>query len=508
MPEICSIPFKDFTKSVLSRTRISHPNFNIVVQDTRYILLKDFFELYLKLFYSKNVRWSDRDNTLKQETVIINVARLLLSLLIFLPRLIWIMWRINKLKNLKPKKFPINPLMRFFYLRTDHWFKLTFGGSVGHTAGVINSLFQLGQLGQVVTTDQLFEINPDIKQQVISPDYTLAGNIPDFPPLDYNHKLVKTVVKNALFQDCNIIYQRYSIGNISGIQLKYLTDLPLVLEFNGSEVWAAEHWGRRKFFFHRLFQRVELINLKHADLIVVVSDTLKRELIELAIPEHKVLVNPNGVDILKFNPEINGHKIRERLELTDQCVFGFIGTFSTWHGVELLTSAILEFYDRADADPNVHFLLIGDGPLRNECQETIRQSKYGDKVTFTGQVAQHQAPYYLAACDVFLSPHIPNPDGSDFFGSPTKIFEYMAMGKPIIASKLGQMEFLLEHKHTAWLVEPGNRQDLLLAIKTLLTDRALREKLGKNALIEVTNKYTWEQHVKNIIIKLEELSKK
>lgn len=478
----------------------------IVVQDTRHIVLKDFFELYLKLFYSKNIRWTDQDTVLQQQSILTNISRLILSLLIFIPRFIRIRWKVYKLKTLQPRMFEICTPFQFVYLRTDHWFKLTFGGSVGHTSGVINSLFQNGQLGPVITTGQLYEISPAIKQHVIHPDYTFAGNIPDFPPLDYNHQLVKTILKNTLLRTCNLIYQRYSIGNICGVQLKYLTNLPLILEFNGSEVWAAEHWGRRKFFFHRLFQTIELINLKHADLIVVVSETLKRELIGLAIPEHKVLVNPNGVDILKFNPETSGIEIRKRYALHGQCVFGFIGTFSTWHGVELLTSAILEFYDRADADPNAHFLLIGDGPLWLKCHEAVNQSKYKDKVTFTGKVAQDLAPHYLAACDIFLSPHVPNPDGSDFFGSPTKLFEYMAMGKPIIASKLGQMETILEHKRTAWLVEPGNREDLLVGIQTLLTDAALREHLGKNALIEVTSKYTWKQHVKNILIKLEELS--
>ena len=75
---------------------------------------------------------------------------------------------------------------------------------------------------------------------------------------------------------------------------------------------------------------------------------------------------------------------------------------------------------------------------------------------FTGSLPSDKVAEYLDASDILVSPHIPMPDGSRFFGSPTKLFEYMAMGKAIVASRLEQLAEVLEHDRTAWLVTPGN----------------------------------------------------
>ena len=94
--------------------------------------------------------------------------------------------------------------------------------------------------------------------------------------------------------------------------------------------------------------------------------------------------------------------------------------------------------------------------MREEAQQLTVKLGISEYCTFTGLIPQVEAPNYLSCCDVFIAPHIQNTDGSPFFGSPTKLFEYMAMGRPIIASRLGQLDELLVHDKTAWLVEPGN----------------------------------------------------
>ncbi len=84
---------------------------------------------------------------------------------------------------------------------------------------------------------------------------------------------------------------------------------------------------------------------------------------------------------------------------------------------------------------------------------------------FTGSLPREKVVEYLDASDILVSPHIPMPDGSRFFGSPTKLFEYMAMGKGIVASRLEQLAEVLEHDQTALLVTPGNVEELAEAIR-------------------------------------------
>jgi glycosyltransferase involved in cell wall biosynthesis len=107
----------------------------------------------------------------------------------------------------------------------------------------------------------------------------------------------------------------------------------------------------------------------------------------------------------------------------------------------------------------------------------------------------------LAECDVLASPHVPL-EGQAFFGSPTKLFEYMAIGRPIVASALEQIAEVLEDGRTARLVEPGNAAELAGAIEELLREpeRALR--LGTAARVEAERVHRWEDRSRSILDRL------
>ena len=138
-------------------------------------------------------------------------------------------------------------------------------------------------------------------------------------------------------------------------------------------------------------------------------------------------------------------------------------------------------------------------------KERLNRHNIEDICILTGLIPQEEGSAPLAACDILASPHVPNPDGSPFFGSPTKLFEYMAMGRGIVASDLDQIGEVLEHGKSAWMVKPGDPEDLAEGLKRLLDDQALRESLGENARKEAVSKYAWKEHTRRIIAKLEEV---
>ena len=118
---------------------------------------------------------------------------------------------------------------------------------------------------------------------------------------------------------------------------------------------------------------------------------------------------------------------------------------------------------------------------------------------FAGQVEHKKVPALLDACDILLSPHVPMTDGSEFFGSPTKLFEYMAIGKAIVASRLGQIAEVLDDEETALLVEPENARQLADAILRLSDSRELRERLGAAARRVAVERHTWKQNAQRVI---------
>ena len=207
-----------------------------------------------------------------------------------------------------------------------------------------------------------------------------------------------------------------------------------------------------------------------------------------------------------YSPLIDGSRVRHQNNLEGKTVIGFIGTFGPWHGAEVLAEAygrlLSEFpgYRR-----DVRLLVIGDGVTLPRVKEILAHYGVVETCAFTGLVPQDQGPFHLAACDILASPHVPNPDGTPFFGSPTKVFEYMAMGKGMVASGLGQLGEVLKHNETAWLAKPGDAESLKLGLKTLIEDPGLRVRLGRVARQEVMAKYTWKEHTLKILRKLEEL---
>src|SRR5262249_28131156 len=254
-----------------------------------------------------------------------------------------------------------------------------------------------------------------------------------------------------------------------------------------------------------LSRRIEQPNLAAADLVVAVSAAMRDEIVARGIERAKILVNPNGVDPDRYRPDVDGRSVRARLGLDHAIVIGFIGTFGPWHGAEVLARAFVTLRrQRADRTSNVRLLMIGDGARMAAVRAILAEGGALQASALTGLVPQEEGPAYLAACDVLASPHVPNPDGTPFFGSPTKLFEYMAMGKPIVASDLDQIGDVLAHARTAWLVPPAAAAAPADRPPRLIDDRALGASLGAAARADVLAHHTWREHTRRIVERLQE----
>ncbi|HEY0366886.1 MAG TPA: glycosyltransferase, partial [Pyrinomonadaceae bacterium] len=186
----------------------------------------------------------------------------------------------------------------------------------------------------------------------------------------------------------------------------------------------------------------------------------------------------------------------------DEIVAGFVGTFGPWHGVEKLAEAI----KLIPAHEQVRFLFVGSGSLHVEVEQRLELEVASGRVIFTGAVGHDRVPGLLDACDILVAPHVPLADGSEFFGSPTKIFEYMAMGKGIVASRLGQIGEVLVDGETALLVEPGNVEELRAAILKLIASAELRRRLGANARAAAEREHTWTHNAQRVLDEFKSLT--
>jgi len=397
------------------------------------------------------------------------------------------------------------------YLRTDFWARIASGGSYGHTCYVAKALSRvtrnlicfmphrytlLDELGlhQVIMDPPSRECN-EIDLVCASPHY-------------YRQLKVALMALKPLY-----IYERLCLGNYVGAKLALELGIPYLVEYNGSEISMNRSFGGNRFVYEQFFLKAEQAAFQQASLISVVSDAVRDDLACRGVDPSKILVNPNGVDLQAYQPATPEERQKLRAALGfdgTHTVLGFTGTFGGWHGIDVLANAIPRI---CDAFPNARFLLIGDGNHKHLVDEKLSEHHLSAKVVSTGRVPQAEGARLLRACDLYLSPHNKHMVDSRFFGSPTKIFEYMALGGGIVASDLEQIGQVLSPAlrvgnlpgsaadvtdQRAVLCAPGDLDEFVSAAGFLIAHPDVRLRLGHNAREAARLHFSWDRNVADL----------
>lgn len=420
-----------------------------------------------------------------------------------------------------PMPRPVAPSQgkRILYIDANISLGAPVGGSIGHTAGVIGGFLDHSFEVDYASLKPLPTGRDGARWLKLQPR-TLLAYPSELNYYGYSEGIEDRIVPLHESNPWSFIYQRFSLHNFTGPHLGRRLNLPVVVEYNGSEAWVSENWGTR-LVLHDAALKVEAIALGAADLIVTVSDELGDELHRRGIPRNRIVVYPNCVDPGVFDSarfsRSDVAELRRRNRIPEGAlVAGFIGTFGQWHGVEFLAECIRDMV-RDDAGwlerNKLHFMLVGDGLKMPVVRELLGSPEVSRFVTLTGLVPQPEAAKYLACADILVSPHVPNPDGSGFFGSPTKLFEYMAMEKPIVAAALGQIGDVVAGQGATrlgvmphgtgescgFLYEPADAQGFKAAFRRVVDDMPAAARVAKAARTEVLNRYTWTRHVDAIL---------
>ncbi len=294
----------------------------------------------------------------------------------------------------------------------------------------------------------------------------------------------------------HVFYVRYSIHLFAPVLVSLLFSIPLVLEVNGLPLdeirMKAPRMGRGRRHLKLLSARLsERFNYTRARKIVAVTSNIKSYIEkDYSVPFGDVNVVANGVNTLLFKPAEKA-EVRKRLKLDDGFSYvSFVGNLSVWQGVDCLINALPSILASCS---NTRLLIVGDGELRKELMERAEKINAPESTVFIGSIAHESVPAFINASDVSVVFKRPLKSGY----SPLKLYEYMACGIPVVASRLPGFE-VVEKSNAGVLVDPGDTVTLAEAVIGLLKNEELRETMGRNGRQLVVQNHSWQKVAEKI----------
>lgn len=348
-----------------------------------------------------------------------------------------------------------------------------------HIMGIVDSLRERGHEVELVGPPMTSEVGSGAKPSLLGRMASrVAGAMPElvFELLEFVYSF-PTILKMLWLRRrlrYSAVYERYAIFGIAGAAIAALTRVPLVLEVNYTSLSPLV---RKRSRLLRPFARLlDRWIFRRATAIAAVSSYLRDELVrEFGVAPERVLVVPNAADPRIFVP-------LPRLDDSGDFTIGFVGSFFPWHGIDTLVRAVGKL---REAGEPFRVDLVGDGPQRASIEALVDQLGLRDTVVFHGRVDHSRLPEVIRNFDVGVMPD------SNEYGSPMKIFEYMAMAKPVVVPDYGPLRDAVEDGVQGFIFERGSADALAACLRRASSDRARLKTMGNAARASIERDRNW-----------------
>lgn len=300
---------------------------------------------------------------------------------------------------------------------------------------------------------------------------------------------IRKIVKE--FKPDIIVYRQY-LYNYAPIWAAKVSGLSTVAEVNSIksvEIGLSQNnppWMS-------VVKWAEKYPLIRSDKIFCVSSAIKKDLDQI-VNGNLVSVIPNGVDGDVFDRNAyDPRKIKEELGIAGKTVLGYAGSYKSWHGVSLTVNVIEKL---RNTHPDFHLLLIGRGETFQKVKEQIQINKLESFVTQIDYVPHAEMPKYLSIIDVALMTY---PIFEGFYFSPLKMYEYMAVGMPVVSTNIGQIGDVIENDKTGVLVDDPTADNFVLAILSITEHTDNLAKISAYSRKVAIEKHSWIVNAKAVL---------
>lgn len=286
-----------------------------------------------------------------------------------------------------------------------------------------------------------------------------------------------------------------ALNGLAAVKAGKKYNVPVVYEIRAFwEDAAVDHgtskeWGLR----YRLTRALETYVIKKAQAVTTICEGLRQDIVQRGVAEEKVTVIPNAVDLAKFSSNTEkDQSVAESLNLSNNLVLGFIGSFYAYEGLPLLIEALPKILTK---QKNVKLLLVGGGPDEAKMKQKIKQLDLSKQVIFTGRVPHEQVQKYYNLVDIFIYPRYPMRL-TDLV-TPLKPLEAMAQNRLVVASDVGGHKELIQDGKNGKLFKAGNASALAQAVLTLIDEKSQWQHYHKAGKQYVQTERNWPTSVAN-----------
>jgi len=372
-----------------------------------------------------------------------------------------------------------------------------------HIRGVVKGLRQLGNKVDILSlpgaepeTEEVKADNTKVdqapaKKSSFSILSDLTKHVPEFVfelfELAFNLIAVIRLRKNVKEKNITLIYERYSLFMFASVWWAKRHNIPIVLEINDS----CQVQRVRSLSFKKLAAKIEGWIFKNATGLVFISTRFK-EVAEQAYGEiANSVVSPNGADLDKFIIDENsGLTLRSTLGIENKIVLGYVGAFVHWHGIDWFVDLACQ---KLKETPELVLLLVGDGVAFEGIKKRVIEAGVESQVILPGKVPHNEVSSYLSAMDLGIL-----PDSNDY-GSPMKLFEFMAMGKGMVAPDFSPIAEVVKNNETSWLFPASNKQACIDKVFEIVNDKAAHKTIGLNARAYIENERQWKHNAEQLL---------
>ena len=285
-----------------------------------------------------------------------------------------------------------------------------------------------------------------------------------------------------------------ALNGLAAIFIGKLHNIRVVYECRGFwEDAAVDHGTTKEGSLRYLATRfLETCVFKHADAVTTICEGLRSDILARGIPSPKVSIIPNAVNITKFPVQLDKNiELLESNELKDKIVIGFIGSYYSYEGLQLLIEALPSIIKQI---PNIYLLLVGGGPQEPYLHELTEKKSLGNIVRFIGQVSHDMITEYYSLIDILIYPRYPMRLTN--LVTPLKMLEAMAQGKLVLASDVGGHKEIIVDGQTGFLFKAGDIDDLVRMIIYIISHTESHSEIVTKARMYVEEHRNWSTCVR------------